>query len=54
MTVGNCVFGCMYDLYVYFSVPVSFGDCYLAAFAVGWLFHVLFKTIKFSYKSSYS
>ena len=29
MTVSNCVFVCLYDLSVYFIVPVSFGDWYL-------------------------
>ena len=30
MTVGNCVFVCIYGLYVYFAVPFSFGDWYLS------------------------
>ena len=30
MTVGHCVFVCMYALSVYFTVPVYFGDWYLA------------------------
>ena len=30
MKVGNCVFVCMYVLSFYFSVPLSFGNWYLA------------------------
>ena len=30
MTVGNSVCVCMYGLSVYFEVPVSFGDWYVA------------------------
>ena len=30
ITVGNCVFVCLYGLYFYFVVPISFVDWYLA------------------------